>query len=432
MKVIPQIRPLNGRVAVPSSKSYTVRALLMAAISEGTTVIHKPLDSDDSRYMLEALKKIGYETGGSFASGLEIGERLGISTNEVELNIGNAGTAMRFLAGFLCFTPGRFLLTGDERMKQRPIGDLADALYRIGGEIEYAEREGYPPLRIRGKKIRGGFEVPISGAASSQFVSSLMLAAATLNSGLDVRIVSAVSRPYLAITRDILEKFGVAVEEPEPDLLRVRATRVQRESYTVEGDYSSASYWIAAAAVTGGEITIDRLERDSAQGDKRFLEVAETLGCEVRWNDDGSVTVTGPERLRGGKFDLNDAPDVVPTLAAIAPAAAEPIEITNVANLRIKESDRLAVLAAELRKLGAIVEEWEDGLSIQPGWSAEPASIATHGDHRIAMSFAIAGLARGGVTIENEQVVSKSYPRFWKTLDELTASGPGRGGGNEE
>lgn len=420
MKTITKVERLRGSVTVPPSKSYTARALLLAAMSEGTTTIHNPLDSDDSRYMLDAIRKIGWDVSGDYRKGLVFGERVSTSANEVELFVGNAGTAMRFLTGFLAFTPGRYVLAGEARMHERPIGDLVDALNRIGAEIEYADREGYPPLRIRGKKMRGGFEVAVSGEVSSQFISSLMLAGATLPSGLDLRILSVASRPYLDITRDVLAQFGVKVTEIAPQLLQIMATRIAREEYTVEGDYSSASYWIGAAAITGGEITLSGLRRDSAQGDRRFLEIVETLGAEVAWDGD-RVTIKGPAELRGGSFDCNDTPDIVPTLAAIAPAASSPIAITNVANLRVKESDRIATTAMELRKLGASVEELPDGLIIQPGWSDEPATIATHNDHRIAMSFAVAGLKRGNVTIAEEQVVSKSYPRFWKTLEELVA-----------
>jgi 3-phosphoshikimate 1-carboxyvinyltransferase len=418
LKIIPRVERLTGRVTVPPSKSYTARALLLAAMAEGKTTILNPLDSDDSRYMLEAIRKIGFEVEGDFRKGLVIGERLSMSANEVEINVGNAGTAMRFLTGFFSFTPGRYLLGGEARMHERPIGDLVDALNQIGAEIEYADREGYPPLRIRGKRMRGGFEVSVSGEVSSQFISSLMMAGATLNSGLDLRILGVASRPYLDITRDILAAFGVAVTEIAPHLLQIKATRLARESYVIEGDYSSASYWIAAAAVTGGEIQLDGLRRDSVQGDRRFLEIVQQLGCDVSW-DGGSVTVRGPAQLGGGVFDCNDTPDIVPSLAAIAPTASERVVITNVANLRVKESDRLAVLALELMRLGARVEEQSDGLIIEPGWSDAPATIETHNDHRMAMAFAVAGLRRGNVTIADEHVVSKSYPRFWRTLDEL-------------
>ncbi len=421
MKVINAIGAAKGVVKVPPSKSYTARALLLAAATEGSTTVLNPLDSDDSRYMLDALRKVGYETSGNFADGLVIGERLSISANEIPISVGNAGTAMRFLTGFLAFTPGRFLLGGDSRMHERPISDLVDALLTVDGEIEYAEREGYPPLRIRGKKTRGGFEIPVSGEVSSQFVSSLLMAGATLPGGVRIRVDSLSSQPYIDMTVDILRKFGAEVEQLEPSLFRVKASTLLRDEYTVEGDYSSASYWFAAAAVTRGSVTVRGLVRDSVQGDRKFLDLLTAIGCQVEWEGD-QVTVSASEQLRGGTFDCNAMPDIVPTLAAIAPAASEPVIITNVANLRVKESDRISVLASELRKLGATVEESADGLAIQPGWNDQPAVIDPHEDHRIAMSFAIAGLQRGNVSIEKEQVVSKSYPRFWRTLEEVVRS----------
>ncbi len=309
---------------------------------------------------------------------------------------------------------------GEERMHQRPIGDLVEVLLQIGAEVEYAEREGYPPLRIRGKRMRGGFDVGISAETSSQFVSALMLGGASLPEGITLRIESLASGPYVDITADILQSFGARVERAN-NIVRVRAGNLQRDSYRVEGDYSSASYWFAAAAATNGVVHVKGLASPTAQGDSAFADILAALGCEIEVKDDG-IVVRGPERLRGGRFDCNAMPDIVPTLAAIAPLATEAVEITNVGNLRVKESDRLATVTSELRKLGVSVEERPDGLLIQPGWNAQPAVIETHNDHRIAMSFAIAGLARGNVTIDHEQVVSKSYPRFWRTLDELVTA----------
>ena len=418
MKQIPKIDRVNATVTVPPSKSYSVRALLLGAMAEGTTLIANCLDADDTRYALEAIRAMGFETSGTFKDGVRIGPRRSMSANEVAINIGNAGTAMRFLTGWLTFMPGRFLLTGEKRMHERPIGDLVEVLMSIGGEVEYVEREGYPPLRIRGKRMRGGFDVNISADTSSQFASSLMLAGATLPDGITLHLTSVASAPYIDITADILRAFGAEVMRRGNEV-KVRAVRLHRDAYKVEGDYSSASYWFAAAAATRGNMRVRGLAHPSAQGDARFLDILAAMGCDVIVDDAGEIIVSSAEPLRGGTFDCNATPDIVPTLAAIAPLASSAVEITNVANLRVKESDRLATVTAELRRLGAAVEERSDGLVIQPGWSTEPAMIETHNDHRIAMAFAVAGLARGGVTIANEQVVSKSYPRFWKTLDEV-------------
>jgi 3-phosphoshikimate 1-carboxyvinyltransferase len=420
MRSIAKTGPLNATVTVPPSKSYSVRALLLGAMTEGTTTVTNCLDADDTRYALEALRVLGFNVTGSFKEGVVVGQRESMSANEVPVFVGNAGTAMRFLTGWLAFTPGRFLISGEERMHQRPIGDLVEVLLGIGAEVEYVEREGYPPLRIRGKKMRGGFDVAIAADTSSQFVSALMLGGATLPDGITLRIERVASGPYIDITADILESFGARVQR-EGDTINVRAGHLQRDEYRVEGDYSSASYWFAAAAATGGTMRVRGLAMTTAQGDAAFLDILASMGCHARIEGD-EVAVTGPAQLRGGTFDCSATPDVVPTLAAIAPLASEPVEITNVANLRVKESDRLATITSELRRLGATVDERPDSLLIQPGWSSEPATIQTHNDHRIAMSFAVSGLARGNVTIADEGVVAKSYPRFWRTLDEAIAS----------
>ena len=420
MKSIPRVTRVAAAVTAPPSKSYSVRALLLGAMSAGETTITNCLDADDTRYALEALRTIGFRIVGTIKGGVTIGERISMSANEVPVFIGNAGTAMRFLTGWLSFTPGRFLLDGEERMRERPIGDLVEVLLSIDGEVEYVEKEGYPPLRIRGKKMRGGFDVEVAADTSSQFASALMLGGATLPSGITLHIRSLASAPYIDITADILRAFGANVER-NGNNVRVSAARLARDQYRVEGDYSSASYWFAAAAATNGTMRVGGLAQHSAQGDARFLDILKQMGCDIAWEND-DVVVRGPQKLRGGTFDCNATPDLVPTLAAIAPLADSPVEIVNVANLRVKESDRLATVSTEIRKLGARVEERDDSLRIEPGWNTEPATIETHNDHRIAMAFAVAGLARGNVTIANEQVVSKSYPRFWKTLDEVVSA----------
>jgi 3-phosphoshikimate 1-carboxyvinyltransferase len=425
MKAIPKISAVNATVTAPPSKSYSVRALLLGAMSADTTTITNCLDADDTRYALEALRMVGFEINGAFKDGVRIGERKSISANEVPIFIGNAGTAMRFLTGWLAFTPGRFVLDGEQRMRERPIGDLVDVLMQIGAEVEYVDRPGYPPVRIRGKKMRGGFDVNIAADTSSQFASALMLGGATLPDGITLHLSSIASAPYIDVTADVLSAFGATVSR-DGNTVRVRAARLERDAYRVEGDYSSASYWFAAAAATAGTIHVRGLAHPSAQGDARFLDILSAMGCDVIVDGSDVITVAGAEKLRGGTFDCNSTPDLVPTLAAIAPLASAPIDIVNVANLRVKESDRLATVAQELQRLGARVEERSDSLRIQPGWNSDAAVIDTHNDHRIAMAFAIAGLARGNVTIANEQVVSKSYPRFWKTLDEVVAASQSR------
>jgi 3-phosphoshikimate 1-carboxyvinyltransferase len=421
MKAIPRSGPLNASVTAPPSKSYSVRALLLAAMADGTTTVTNCLDADDTRYALEALRTLGFDISGSFQRELYIGPRRTMSANETPIFVGNAGTAMRFFTGWLAFTPGRFLLRGEERMHERPIGDLVAVLQQLDAEVEYVEKEGYPPLRIRGKKMRGGFDITISAETSSQFVSALMLGGATLRDGITLRISTMASGPYIDITSDILTTFGANVTR-NGNVINVRSGTLERAEYRVEGDYSSASYWFAAAAATRGTMRVRGLAIPTAQGDAGFLDILSAMGCAVEVSDD-EIAVNGPETLRGGTFDCNETPDIVPTLAAIAPLASSPVEIVNVANLRVKESDRLSTVTSELRALGATVDERPDSLVIQPGWSDTPATVETHNDHRIAMAFAIAGLARGNVTIAKEQVVTKSYPRFWRTLEEVLAEG---------
>lgn len=416
MKAIPKSPPLSATLPAPPSKSLSARALLLAAMAEGETTILEPLDADDTRYMVDAIRRVGYEVKGSFREGITIGQRRSISANETELFIGNAGTAMRFLTGWLAFTPGRFILRGEARMHERPVGELVEALRMLDSEVEYLEREGYPPISLRGRKMRGGFAVEVEGDRSSQFVSSLMMAGATLPDGLAIRIASLSSRPYVDLTASILREFGATAREDEPGLFRVHGPLQRAEPYRVEGDWSSASYWLAAAIATRGRVTVTGLRRDSAQGDRAFADILERMGASIERAED-SVTARTSDPLHGGTFDCNATPDLVPTLAAIAPLADSPVEITRIATLRHKESDRIAVVAGELRKLGARVEEREDAMIVHPGWTNEPVVVETHGDHRIAMAFAVAGLARGGVSIADESVVGKSYPRFWRDLE---------------
>jgi 3-phosphoshikimate 1-carboxyvinyltransferase len=417
LKEIARVRQLSGQVTVPPSKSLTNRALLLGMVTEGPTTIIGPLDSDDSRFMVECVRRLGFEVEGSLRKSITIGPRVRMYAQETELFVGNAGTAMRFLTGFLPFVPGRYLLRGEQRMHERPIGPLVDALRNLGGEIEYVEKEGYPPISIRGRMMRGGLSVDVDGSLSSQFVSALMMGGATLRGGMRLRVRDAVSTPYILLTAAILRQFGAEVTV-EGETISVRADALERDDYSVEGDYSSASYWMALAAVSGGRLGIEGLELDSAQGDARFIEVLREMGVSTEWTEEGVLAIEGGA-LHGGTFDMNDIPDTVPTLAAIAPLATSPVEIVNVANLRIKESDRIAALASELGKLGATVEEREDGLLIQPGWGDHPTVIDPHGDHRLAMAFAVAGAVRGNVSIDHEQVVSKSYPGFWRTLARL-------------
>lgn len=419
MKEIDQTAPVDATVEVPGSKSVTNRALLLAMAAPGESEVVRPLDCDDSRYMLQAIRKIGFPVEGSLKDAVTIGERVSMYSEEVELFVGNAGTAMRFLCGMLPFVPGRYLLNGDSRMQERPIGDLVEALAQLDAEIEFPEKEGFPPVSIRGRLMRGGGRVSVDGSVSSQFVSALMMGGATLPQGLRVEITDAVSRPYIAMTEAILRQFGVTVEK-DATSVGVRGP-LEPARVVVEPDFSSASYWMAAALVTGGKVRLRGMAGESVQGDAGFVRLLDSIGAGVRVEDDVLV-IFGAGELQGGTFDLSDMPDMAPTLAVVAPFCSEPVEIINVANLRVKESDRLEVLGSELTKLGVRVEVGHDSIRIEPGMGKSEAVIDPHGDHRIAMAFAVLGLGRGNVKISDPGVVAKSYPGFWRTLDEVAAA----------
>ena len=419
-RTISRVEKLSGRVRAPSSKSLTNRALILALAVDGPVTIETPLDCDDSRYMVEAIRKIGFDVSGSLRDEITIGDRISMYSNDLELFVGNAGTAMRFLCGTLPFLPGRYLLSGEARMHQRPIGHLVDALLGIGAQVDYVEREGFPPLSIRGRKMRGGFTVEVDGSMSSQFISALMMGGVHLPGGLTVASRDPVSAPYVELTAAIMEAFGFPVSR-STDSWRSSPANVSLDRYRVEGDFSAASYWFAAAAATRGVIEVEGISSASLQGDRGFLDVLSQMGIEIEWIGERVVRVDGRNGFEGGDFDFRMMPDVAPTLAAIAPLARTEIAIGNVGNLRIKESDRLSVLGAELSKLGASVAVGDDFIRIEPGWSDDPVIIDPAGDHRIAMSFAIAGLARGNVSIGDAEVVTKSYPGFWRALDTLVA-----------
>lgn len=421
-----EIQTLSGggfkkSFTLPGSKSITNRALILAALSRGRTVLRNFSTSDDSRYLAEAFRTLGLKTslnekkrecvitGGKLPSGNE------------QLFVGNAGTAMRFLLSYLTLGRGEFILDGDERMRERPIGDLIGALNRIGCDVSSvnARCDGCPPVRVRANGMPGG-KCPISGKNSSQYVSSILMSAPYSEGGLDLEITDGLaSEPYLQMTLMMMEQFGVYAEKKSGQEFRVPVgTYRSPGGYFIEPDASSASYFLTAAAILDGTVTIKGIGTRSLQGDSRFADVLGKMGCKVR-KKNGSVTVTGG-KLAGIDIDLNDMPDMVPTLAVAALFAEGPTRIRNVANLRIKESDRIKALAMELTRLGAKVKEWDDGLDIFPNPPYNKCLVFTYNDHRIAMAFSVAGLRIPGIEIENPACVSKSFPEFYSFLRKLS------------
>jgi 3-phosphoshikimate 1-carboxyvinyltransferase len=336
------------------------------------------------------------------------------------LNIGGAGTAMRFLAGFVTLGRGRFRLDGNQRMRERPISALLDAMNRLGVDARSENHNGCPPIVIdtSNRAFEGG-DATIDASLSSQFVSALLLPAPLFPKGLTLTLAGDTARPFIAMTLSLMEQWGVQTSGAGDVITVPGGQRYQGRNFEVEPDASSASYFAAAAALVGGAVTIRRLSRGSIQGDTAFLAVLEKMGARVEWRPE-SVKVTGTGRLEGVDLAMNSMPDMVPTLAALAPFASSTTRIRKVRFIRHHESDRIRALTTELRRLGATVREFDDGLEVDPS-TLHPAAVETYDDHRIAMAFAVAGLKLAGVRIKNPGCVAKTYPEFFKDLATLGA-----------
>ena len=420
IEIAPLAGPLDARVALPGSKSITNRAMLLAAMARGRSVIDAALLSDDTRYMAEALRALGFNVETDAALGrISIdGQGGAIPSAGADLFVGGAGTAMRFLVPLLTLGRGRYRIDGNQRMRQRPIAPLVTAMQRLGATV-YSERDNRcPPVVIEcGRGDFAGGVTTIDARESSQFVSAMLMPAALWPRGLTLTVVGDAARPFIDMTLALMNSWG-AHSSSTGDTITVPGGQSYRaRRFIVEPDASAASYFAAAAALCGGSVTLERLSRDSVQGDIAFLEVLERMGARVAWNKD-NITVTGGATLAGVDLAMTAMPDTVATLAAIAPFASSPTRIRGVAFIRHHESDRIRALAAELRRIGAGVEEFEDGLAITPA-KLRPASIETYDDHRIAMSFAIAGLKLAGVRIRNPGCVAKTFPDFFKRLAAL-------------
>ena len=411
--------PVHDIVRPPGSKSITNRALICAALADGRSTLLGALDSDDTRVMIAGLQKLGIEIAASnHRTQLEVagcGGKLPAAT--ADIFVGNSGTTVRFLTALVSLGRGRFRLDGIPRMRQRPIRDMLDTLSQLGVAAESEHGTGAPPVVIQAKGLAGG-RATIVGSVSSQFLSGLLMAAPYAAD--DVQLVvdgQLVSVPYVNMTMKVMNRFGVQSESNPNGEFRVKCGQSYRgRPYDIEPDASAASYFWAAAAITGGNVTVQGLSRNSLQGDVRFCECLEQMGCKVTYTED-SVTVVGAE-LVGIDVDMNDISDTVQTLSAVALYAKGPTHIRGVAHNRHKETDRIGDLTRELRKFGATVEELEDGLAISPG-KLRPATIATYEDHRMAMSMALVGLKTPGVIIEDPGCTSKTYPDFFEDLAAL-------------
>ena len=416
------IAKVSGEVNVPGSKSLSNRALLLAALAEGETELTNLLDSEDIEHMLNALTKLGvsYRLSEDKTQCVVQGNGGAFNVAEpLELFLGNAGTAMRPMCAALAVSNVDTVLTGEPRMEERPIGDLVDALREADAEVTYLKNEGFPPLQIKGKTLNGG-EMSVDGSVSSQFLTALLMAAPLFSGDVTIRIKGElVSKPYIDITLDTMAKFGVTVENDNYQTFTVSgdAKYIAPGKFMVEGDASSASYFLAAGAIKGGTVRVTGIGQNSIQGDIRFADVLEAMGATVVWHDE-YVEITGAP-LKGVNMDMNHIPDAAMTIATTALFAEGPTTMTNIYNWRVKETDRLAAMATELQKLGAKVEEGHDYIKVWPTDSLKHAEIDTYNDHRIAMCFSLVALSDTPVTINDPGCTRKTFPDYFTRFKTL-------------
>ncbi|WP_237385262.1 3-phosphoshikimate 1-carboxyvinyltransferase [Xenorhabdus sp. Sc-CR9] len=416
------ISRINGTINLPGSKSVSNRALLLAAFAKGTTRLTNLLDSDDIRYMLNALTAldISYRLSAD-RTVCEIDGMGGHITGKsgLELFLGNAGTAMRPLAAALCLGDNNVVLTGEPRMKERPIGHLVDALRQGGAKIDYLEQENYPPLRIQGG-FSGG-RVTVDGSVSSQFLTALLMMAPLAVNNTEIHIQGdLVSKPYIDITLALMKSFGVTVENHQYQIFYIKGQQqyLSPGQYLVEGDASSASYFLAAAAIKGGTVRVTGIGKNSLQGDTKFANVLEQMGATIRWGDD--FVECERSTLTGIDMDMNAIPDAAMTIATTALFAQGETVIRNIYNWRVKETDRLNAMATELRKVGAEVEEGHDYIRVIPPKKLNHAEIETYNDHRVAMCFSLVALSNTPVTILDPGCTAKTFPDYFNQLEKLS------------
>ncbi|MDP8051391.1 3-phosphoshikimate 1-carboxyvinyltransferase [Pasteurella atlantica] len=420
------ISKIDGEINLLGSKSLSNRALLLSALATGTTKITNLLDSDDTRYMLNALKELGVKY--QLSDDKTVCEIHGIGgafdiQNGLSLFLGNAGTAMRPLAAALCLKGDKdaeVVLTGEPRMKERPILHLVDALRQIGAKIEYLENDGYPPIAIRNSGLQGG-KVKIDGSISSQFLTALLMISPLVEGNLEIEIIGdLVSKPYIDITLAMMKYFGVTVQNDNYQKFHIKGNQhyVSPRQYLVEGDASSASYFLAAAAIKG-KVKVTGICKNSIQGDRLFVDVLEKMGAKVTWGSDFVEVERG--ELKGIDMDMNHIPDAAMTIATTALFAKGETVIRNIYNWRVKETDRLTAMATELRKVGAEVEEGEDFIRIQPLALEQfkQAEIETYDDHRMAMCFSLIALSNTPVTILDPDCTAKTFPSFFEEFKRI-------------
>jgi 3-phosphoshikimate 1-carboxyvinyltransferase len=452
---LPAAHGARGTVRVPGSKSISIRALLLAALSDGATTLAGPLQSDDTTVMIDALRALGVPIDEAGDGALTVRGAASFPNATADVFVGNSGLSIRTLTAALAFGGGRYRLSGVPRMHERPIGDLVDALRGVGADISYVATDGFPPLAIEparpaAPEVDGVRRVVVAGSASSQFLTGLLQAAPMLAADADLAIDVAgelISRPYVDLTIAMMRSFGVAVAEAGRGRFRIArgARYVAPRHFAIEGDASSAACLLAAGLLGGGPVRVEGIGRANLQGDARFVDVLVAMGAEVIQSDDATeirspgvrVGSTHGFRLRAIDADFNDLPDAAMTVAVLALFANGPCTLRNVGSWRVKETDRIAAMAAELSKFGASVEAGADWLRVEPLSNAahatlvehavrgEPITVATHDDHRIAMCFSLATFAGIPVRIEDPDCVAKTYPDYFERFASLVVTAAG-------
>ena len=416
---IPAGRSAFGSLRPPPSKSLTQRYFDLALLAATPSVVHQPLLAEDTEAYLAGLARMGCAVERR-RSGIRL--TAPGKPGKARIDCGAGGTMLRFMTAAACVVPGIWTLDGSPRLCRRPLAPLIAAMRGLGGRIDCLGAEGHAPLRVRGDGLVGG-RVELDAGESSQYLSALLMAAARARGEVEISVTRLTSGPYVELTLAALGEFGVEVERPASERYKLRPTEMAGVEIAVEADASAACYAGAAAALTGGRVAIVGLLPDSRQGDLGFFELLRRMGADVGWQSDRLV-VTGRGGLTAITADLSAMPDQVPTLAALAPFAEGTTRITGVPHLRLKESDRLRAMSVELGRLGAQVVEKPDGLEIAGVWAQDrppggPVEVSSHDDHRIAMSLALVGLRRAGVSVAEPQVVAKSYPAFWRDFERL-------------
>lgn len=422
----PPTRPPSGSIAIPASKSFSNRALVTAALASGPTLIRQASPSEDSIALIEGLRAIGIEiTQQPDGTVIVEGGVEQIESAQRVIDVGPAGTTMRFLVALLAGTPsGETVIQGTERMHRRPIGDLVEALRSLGADISYEGTSGCPPLRIRGKKLSGGV-VEIPGSTSSQFISALLLASPCFHEGVTVRVTGElVSSSYVGTTLSVMEQFGVAVRKGDGvhDYHVPAGSSYRPIDYHPEGDATGATYWWGIAAISGSPVTVRNISRSSRQGDIAFLSILESMGCTVESGDEAGVPwvrVTGPTKLIATTADLTLLPDSAQTLAVVSACAEGTTTMTGLETLSLKESDRIGDTIRELASVGITATGTDRSMTITGGSPRPTRPIATYHDHRMAMAFAMLAAITPGIVICDPLVTGKSYPDFWRDLASL-------------